>query len=153
MIIEIIIEGLLTNINRKDDCDKARRHIGKGCAMVVENGDVWILNQSDSSIFVQVMKRILEIWRILMSCLEPNMQLLSQSSPCYSCKNSKRLFYKNFWQWKVWRSPFLSNEKWIRRCIQRRMVYAIDKSLMIGEFQSGFLYIFQTRTTLLWYRT
>lgn len=45
--------GLLTNINRKDDCDKARRHIGKGCAMVVENGDVWILNQSDSSIFVQ----------------------------------------------------------------------------------------------------
>ena len=54
MIFEIIIEGLLTNINRKDDCDKARRHIGKGCAMVVENGDVWILNQSDSSIFVQV---------------------------------------------------------------------------------------------------
>ena len=50
----IIILGLLTNINRKDDCDKARRHIGKGCAMVVENGDVWILNQSDSSIFVQV---------------------------------------------------------------------------------------------------
>lgn len=45
--------GLLTNINRKDDCDRARRHIGKGCAMVVENGDVWILNQSDSSIFVQ----------------------------------------------------------------------------------------------------
>ena len=54
MIFEIIIVGLLTNINRKDDCDKARRHIGKGCAMVVENGDVWILNQSDSSIFVQV---------------------------------------------------------------------------------------------------
>ena len=54
MIFEII-EGLVTNINRKDDCDKARRHIGKGCAMVVENGDVWILNQSDSSIFVQVL--------------------------------------------------------------------------------------------------
>ena len=93
------------------------------------------------------------ISRIFMTCLESNMQLLSQSSSRYSCKNSKRLFYKNFWQWKVWRSPFLSNEKWIRRCIQRRMVYAIDKSLMIGEFQSAFLYLFQTRTTLLWYRT
>ena len=86
-----------------------------------------------------------------MTCLEPNMQLLSQSSSRYSCKNSKRLFYKNFWQWKVWRSPFLSNEKWIRRCIQRRMVYAIDKSLMIGEFQSAFLliyYIFFKRVPL-----
>ena len=53
MIFEII-EGLVTNINRKDDCDKARRHIGKGCAMVYEKNDLWILNQSDSSIFVQV---------------------------------------------------------------------------------------------------
>ena len=28
--------------------------LGKGCSLIADDGDVWILNQSESSIFVQV---------------------------------------------------------------------------------------------------
>jgi len=45
--------GLLTNINRTTTCDESRRYIGKGCSLIADDGDVWILNQSESSIFVQ----------------------------------------------------------------------------------------------------
>ena len=29
-------------------------YLGKGCSLIADDGDVWILNQSESSIFVQV---------------------------------------------------------------------------------------------------
>ena len=31
-----------------------RSYLGKGCSLIADDGDVWILNQSESSIFVQV---------------------------------------------------------------------------------------------------
>jgi hypothetical protein len=49
--------GLLTNINRKAECDSTRRYIGRGCWIYsnTENGSegVFLQNQSESSIFVQ----------------------------------------------------------------------------------------------------
>ena len=47
--------GLLTNINRRPESDNSRRYIGKGCSIVTENNNVWLMNDSESSIFVQVM--------------------------------------------------------------------------------------------------
>ena len=31
-------------------------YLGKGCSLIADDGDVWILNQSESSIFVQVIQ-------------------------------------------------------------------------------------------------
>lgn len=45
--------GLLTNINRRPESDNSRRYIGKGCSIVTENNNVWLMNDSESSIFVQ----------------------------------------------------------------------------------------------------
>ena len=44
-----------------------RRYLGKGCSLIADDGDVWILNQSESSIFVQVIGnfRILYIFKFL----------------------------------------------------------------------------------------
>ena len=48
--------GLLTNINRKEASDNARRYIGQGCCIYAEKDteNVYLQNQSGSSIFVQV---------------------------------------------------------------------------------------------------
>ena len=69
-------------------------YLGKGCSLIADDGDVWILNQSESSIFVQVIQFFFQNPPKFL--LEPNLQFISSLAPGHSCKNSKRLFHQNF---------------------------------------------------------
>lgn len=45
--------GLITNINRRPEADRTRRFIGRGISLLYEDGCVWLLNESDSAVFIQ----------------------------------------------------------------------------------------------------
>ena len=53
------LTGLLTNINRRTESESSRRYIGKGCSIVTESNNVWLMNESESSVFVQVIKNMI----------------------------------------------------------------------------------------------
>merc|ERR1711892_998933 len=45
--------GLITNINRRPEADRTRRFIGRGISLLYEDGCLWLLNESDSAVFIQ----------------------------------------------------------------------------------------------------
>ena len=69
----------MTNINRRENVDITRRFIGQGCALLYEDGNVFLLNDSESAIFVQV--TFFRHFMVFIELLEPGIKSDEKLSP------------------------------------------------------------------------